>query len=367
MPTELKLRARSRDGYFQDHTFSLSVLPKRQDIPDVETHIRHRIVIEGIDVTSRYKKPNLTFKNALDLVRINKYTTSECTIPLRNDDGYFRNDIPDNFWQANALNPGGFLNRVEMFVEFLIGDAWKSFLFFQGQITALQTPLGATATLRCFSNTSRLTQFALERSGIGIEKIAELYTSDTESKTPVVEGTYIPERGLAPLTAHTTPEAYHHQDHLLLKEVVNNALGIKDNTGFLSASDLKTQGGLLEDPILLNFKTAYRYRSVRDAFEKLTKIGGNLTSFHPDFEDLPEVDPHISVRSNIQFNTELGRITRLPSDWIYDPFSKSLYVLLSNPERHIPDQLVEYRLESDTSHILHEFDPDIACYRIRKC
>ena len=366
MPTEVKLRARSRDGYFQDHTFHLSIFPKRQDIPAGSHHIRQRIEIEGIDITTRLKNPGVTFQNSLDVVRINKYVVADCNIPLDNNDGYFRNDVPDNFWQAHALNPSGFMNRVEIFVEFLIDGSWQSFLFFQGQITALQTPLRKTTTLRCFSNTARLTLFELERSGVGIEKIAELTTSDTESDTPVVEGTYTPEGSLAPLTAAVTPEAYHHQDTLTLKEVINSALGIKDNTGYLSASDLKTQGGSLENPILLNFKTPYRYRTVRDAFEKLTKIQSNLTSFHPDFEDLPLVDPHISVRGNIQFNTEAGRITRLPTDWIYDPFAKSLYVLLSNPERHIPDQLVEYRLENDTTHVLREFDPDLVVLPISR-
>lgn len=360
----LKFRARSRDNYFEDHAFDLSIFPRRLDIPVGENARRQRVEIEGIDITTRLLSPGVVFQNSLDLVQLNKYTVSDCNIPLRNTDGFFRNDVPDNFWQANDLNPGGFMNRVEVFVEFLIDGEWQSLLFFQGQITALQTPLRKISTLRCFSNTARLTQFELERSGVGIEKIAELTTSDAASKTPVVEGTYTVEGGLAPLTAATDPEAYHHQDAILLKEVVNSALGVKDNTGFLSASDLKTQGGVLEDPILLNFKTAYRYRGVRAAFEKLTKIENSVISFHPDFEDLPLVDPHISVRGNIQFNTEPGRITRLPTDWIYSPFSKSLFVLLSNAEHHIPDQLVEYRLESDTHHVLHEFDAGVTCYRL---
>ena len=181
-------------------------------------------------------------------------------------------------------------------------------------------------------NTTRLTQFALEGSGVGIEKIAMLSASDAAPKVPVVEGTYTPENGLAPLTAGTAPEAYHHQDVVTLKEVVNSALGIKDNTGYLTATDLRTQGGVLADPLLLNFRTVWRYRHVRSAFEALTKIEGSVVSFHPDFEDVPEVDPHISARGNIPFNTEAGRITRLPSDWIHDHFADGLLCLLSNPE-----------------------------------
>ena len=360
----LKVRARSRDGYFQDHTFALSVFPRRQDIPVESDRTRERVEIEGIDISRYVLEPGVSFQNSLDLVQLNKYRVADCNIQLSNEAGYFRNDVPNNFWEANALHPSGYLNKVEVFVEFLINGTWQSFLFFQGQITGLQNPLARASTLRCFSNTSRLTQFELERSGVGIEKIAELTTADAASLVPVVEGTYSPEAGLSPLTAGTETEAYHHQDALVLKEVVNNALGVKDNTGYLSASDLKTQGGVLEDPLLLNFKTGYRYRSVRDAFEKLTKIGGNLTSFYPDFEDLPLVEPHISVRGNIQFNTEYGRITRLPVDWIYDGAAKRLYVLLSNPSSHIADQLVMRQLDTESSHVLREFEPSLAVYRL---
>ena len=114
----------------------------------------------------------------------------------------------------------------------------------------------------------------------------------------------------------------------------------------------------------MRFKTVYRYKRVRHALEKLTKIASHLTTLHSDFENLEDVDVHISALGNIPFNTETGRITRLPTDWIYDSATDRLYVLLSNPEHHIPDQFVEYRLDTDSYHILHEFDMSIAVYRL---
>ena len=360
--TQLKLRARSIEGYFQDYTFDLFVIEKAQIYPR-DTPFRYRIEIEGIDITSRLLT-GLGIQNSLDLIRVNRYTVADCNIPLRNDDGYFRYDIEDNFWRENDLNPNGFLNNVKVYKEFLVSGVWESELFFEGQITKVDTPTKDEAILQCFSNTTRLTQIDLEGAGIGIEKIAVLESTEvSENLLPVVEGTYTPETGLAPLSAGDA-QAFHHTDCLNLKDVVNDALGIKDNSAFLSASDLKTQGGTLDAPVLLNFKTAYRYQKVRTAFEKLTKVSAYLTSLYPDFEDLPEVEPHISVCGNIQFNTEPGRITRLPVDWILDETARRLYVLLSNPAPHIRDQLVEYRIETDSYHVLREFDASEAVYRI---
>ena len=361
-PTRVELRAKSIEGYYEDYAFDIFVINRDEGYPP-STPFRYKVEIEGIDITDYLADDGVSFQNSLDLIRVNQFTVADCNIPLKNDDGYFRSDIEDNFWHANDLNPNGFLNNVKVFVEFLDTGTWMPVLFFEGQITGIDTPLQEVATLQCFSNTTRLTQIELDGAGIGIQKIAQLESPDPDSTVPVVEGTYQAESGLVPLTAGEAL-AYHHTDCLTLKEVVNDALGTKDNTAFLSPSDLKTQGGRLENPVLLNFKTSWRYQKVREAFEKLTKIDAYLTSLYPDFEDVPEVDAHISVRGNIQFNTEHGRITRLPVDWVYDDTSERLYVLLSNPAAHIADQLVEYRVNTDSYSVLREFDATLACYRL---
>ena len=364
MPThQLKLRARSVEGYYQDFSFDLNTITPISD-RNVDTPFLFRVDVQGINITHRLLAPGVVIQNALDLIHINKYTVSDCNIPLKNDDGYFRSDLANNFWSLHNLNPSGFMNTVQVYVEFLEGNAWIPELFFEGRITALDTPLSSQATLRCFSNTTRLTQIDLEGAGVGIEKIVQLDAPASDDNMPVVEGTYTPESGLTPLSVSRDAEAHHHRDALGIKQVINDALGLKDNTGVLTASDFKTQGGRLGDPLLLRYKTAFRYKRVRHALEKLTKIASHLTTLHSDFENIQEVDAHISVLGNIAFNTEAGRITRLPVDWIYNTATDRLYALLSNPEHHIPDQFVEYRLDTDSSHILHEFDPAIAVYRL---
>lgn len=362
MPT-LKLRAKSRDGYIEDIAFDLSIIARDTGI-ESNTPFRHRVEIEGINISSRLIDPGVSLQNSLDTIRLNRYAVSNTSIPLRNDDGYFRTDIEDNFWDTHNLNPGGFLNNVKVYVEFLESGAWNPVLFFQGQIARIEKPLSGIATLVCFSNTTRLTQIQLEGAGVGVEKIVELSPQGEDAQEPVVEGSYTPEQGLAPLKVSENPEAYHHQDCLTLKDVINDALGTKDNTGVLNPTDFKTQGGYLGDPLLLKTKTAYRYKTIRSAFERLSKLPSHLTTVFTDFEDLPSVEPHISARENIQFNTEPGRITRLPTDWVYDPATRNLYVLLTNPSEYIGDQLVAHNLETDSYHILQEFDASLACYRL---
>ena len=114
----LKLRAKSRDGYFEDIEFDLSVIPLDPNIP-ASTAFRHRIEIEGIDISNRITEPGVVINKSLDLIHINKQKVAKCNIPLKNTDGYFRNDISDNFWRENNLNPGGFLNAIKVYVEFL--------------------------------------------------------------------------------------------------------------------------------------------------------------------------------------------------------------------------------------------------------
>ena len=364
MPTLLKLRAHSRDGSYQDHTFTVSILPHRVDVPTGDHAIRQRVKIEGIDVSSRVPAPGVSLQNALDTVRLNRYTASEIEIPLKNNDGYFRNKVPGNFWALNNLNPGGFQNGVEVFLELRIDGEWESFSVFQGQISGLQMPLADASILRCFSNTTKLSKTELTESGIGINKIIELELLNSESNQLVIEGTYSPETAMVPLTVSEAPEAYHHQDALTLKDVSNSLLGTKDGTARLSVSDLRTQGGALDNPLLLNYKTAYRYKNTKHAFDDLTKNSSILTTLFADFQDVPETYPHITAIGNLQFNTERGRITRLPTSWLHDPIANRLYALLSNPSDTLGDQLVSYDIDTDSHQVLYTFDAALTCYAI---
>ena len=66
------------------------------------------------------------------------------------------------------------------------------------------------------------------------------------------------------------------------------------------------------------------------------------------------------------FSVEPTRTTQLPVDWVYNSTNARILILLSNPEGHIADQLVQYDVKGDSYRVLHEFDKGIAVHRIER-
>ena len=71
------------------------------------------------------------------------------------------------------------------------------------------------------------------------------------------------------------------------------------------------------------------------------------------------------------FSVEPTRTTRLPVDWVVGVESglqtpPTILILLSNPESHISDQLVQYDIDGDSYRVLHTFDKGIAVHRIER-
>ena len=71
-------------------------------------------------------------------------------------------------------------------------------------------------------------------------------------------------------------------------------------------------------------------------------------------------------RGSIAFSVENTRTTRLPVDWAHDSTNDRILELLSNPEGHIADLLVQYNLEDDSYRVLHTFDKGISVHRIER-
>ena len=351
---EVQFTATSSDNQTADKTFDIRLLPSADDI-NAERGFKFHVEIEGNDISNRLAAPGVSFTQSLDILQVNRYVVGDCTVPLRNNDGHFRSDVANNFWDANDLNPNGFLNRVNISVEFKQADnTYDRVLFFEGQIVGLEMPIRAVATLRCLSSASRLTKTNIEGLGIGIPKIAVL-TNDDERKEPIVEGAYSPESSLAPLDIDDDVEVYHNETALTAKDVANSALGVKDNTGVLSESSFNVQGGILDTPLLLRYKSVYRFIPMAQAFEKLSKSEAAFSSVLSAFDDISDVDAHVSVRASLGYNTEEGRIVRLPSDWMYNATTSRLYFLMSSEASYIKDRLIEYSLDTHTYKILHEF------------
>ena len=135
--------------------------------------------------------------------------------------------------------------------------------------------------------------------------------------------------------------------------------------------ELKTAGGFLDANPLLRFKTDHRSEDVRFLINQLAT---NKEVYNTEI-DIPGVTvdkPFLLNRGSVAFSVEPTRTTRLPVDWVYDgqgnpgTLPNRVLILLSNPERHISDLLVQYDINGDSYRVLHTFDKGIAVHRIER-
>ena len=95
--------------------------------------------------------------------------------------------------------------------------------------------------------------------------------------------------------------------------------------------------------------------------------------------DIPGVTvdkPFLLNRGSVAFSVgSPTRTTRLPVDWVYDgqgnpgTLPNRVLILLSNPERHVADLLVQYDGQGTgtlPNRVLHTFDKGIAVHRIER-
>ena len=138
---------------------------------------------------------------------------------------------------------------------------------------------------------------------------------------------------------------------------------VESNTGYLTTQDFRTAGGFLASLPVLRFKTEHRAEDVRFLFKQLG-INKDIYQTQIDIPAIQRDTPFILNRGSVPFSIEDTRITRLPTDWVHDSTNDRVLNLLSNPESHIADLIVQYSLDSDSYRILHTFDTDIKVHRI---
>ena len=364
----IKLRARTRQGTFADITFTLNIFSSdsiKAFTPN--TSFRYRAMIEGVQLQANHVLATSNITSSLDWVTPNVFKRGEAEIQLRSNQGYYNSEIDGNFWSENNLNRNGYLNRVCLLLEALENGSWVSQgVIFEGIILDWQESIkNIQVTLGCVDNTYLLRQTSLIGKGLGKPMLAQLYPPIDPVST-VAEGIYSPETGGTPLNVDRDAKVYAHTNPLALKETINPPEGVVvDNTAYLAETQLKTQGGLLEDmpAVLLDFKTAYRRRKAHAIVDALAKVG-EVYSVETDFEETYAKAAHISSNGNIAFNVADGRVVRYPVDWVHDSTDDRLYILLSNPHNSIADQLVEYDVVKDKERVLQEFDTSAAVLSI---
>ena len=327
---------------------------------------RYRVEIAGIDVT-----PDLvgtpSVSETLDPIIINEYRVNEASIVLRNEGGKYNSDLAGNFWETNGLNAGGFQNAVKIYTEHFENGSWVENLLFTGLINESFEPIGdATFKLNCTDISSRLRKALAQDFGT-LEKWDALRKQSDEDS---FEGTYIPERSLLPMQVGTGIARSDRTELDISRLELPSEGPAEVNTAYMTPMALKTAGGFLDANPLLRFKTEHRSEDVRFLINQLAT---NKEVYNTEI-DIPGVTvdkPFLLNRGSVAFSVEPTRTTRLPVDWVVGVESglqtpPTILILLSNPERHISDLLVQYDINGDSYRVLHTFDKGIAVHRIER-
>ena len=318
----------------------------------------YRIEIAGIDVTSdSVELPSVS--ETLDPVVINEYRVNEASITLRNNGGKYNSDLAGNFWETNGLNPGGFQNAVKIYLKHT--DGTES-LHFSGIINESFVPIkDATLKLNCSDISSRLRKALVQAFGT-LEKWDALRKQSNEDS---YAGVYVPEGSLVPMQTGTGKARSDRTDLEISRLALPSEGPIAENTGYMTPNEFRTAGGFLAENPLLGFMAEHRSEDVRFLMNQLA-INKEVYNTEIDIPGAEVEDPFLLNRGSIAFSVEPTRTTRVPVDWVHDSTNGRLLILLSNPEGHIADLLVQYTLSSDSYRVLHTFEKGIAVHRIER-
>ena len=352
----------TKGGLTTDKAIQIDVIqpPDPDNFSDI---FRFKVEIAGVDVTADLlPEPPLRVSKSLDAIELTRYRAGSVSVVLRNPEGKYNPDLVGNFWAANNLNPGGYQEEIKIYRESFVNGMWLSTLLFVGIIENQDerfSTVQATITARDIS-------VELERSFISdfgtLSKWARLRQLSDEAS---YEGVYLPEGSLSPIQPKSG-KAWSDKTALTLRQLQNPSKGPPlVNTGYLTTADFRTSGGFLENPPLLNFKAAPRSEDVRFLINQLA-LNGAIYNTNIQLIDVELDNPTVFNRGSVLFSVEDTRITRLLTDWVYDSTNDRLLMLLSNPEGHIADLLVQYNVESDNFRTLYTFDKNIKAHRIER-
>ena len=358
-------RKGSRSSHIEINIDVVQGVGNRSSLLQKNGVFRYRVEIAGIDVT-----PDLvgtpSVSETLDPIIINEYRVNEASIVLRNEGGKYNSDLAGNFWETHGLNAGGFQDAVKIYTEHFDGRgnlAPTENLLFTGLINESFEPIGeATFKLNCTDISSRLRKALAQDFGT-LEKWDALRKQSDEDS---FEGTYIPERSLLPMQVGTGEARSDRTDLDISRLELPSEGPAAENTAYMTPMELKTAGGFLDANPLLRFKTEHRSEDVRFLVSQLA-INKEIYNTEIDIPGVTVDEPFLLNRGSVAFSVgSPTRTTRLPADWVYDSTNDRILILLSNPESHISDQLVQYDIDGDSYRVLHTFDKDLAVHRIER-
>ena len=355
-------RKGSRSSHIEINIDVVQGVGNRSSLLQKNGVFRYRVEIAGIDVT-----PDLvgtpSVSETLDPIIINEYRVNEASIVLRNEGGKYNSDLAGNFWETHGLNAGGFQNAVKIYTEHFDGNGnWIENLLFTGLINESFEPIGdATFKLSCVDISSRLRKALAQNFGT-LEKWDALRKQSDEDS---FEGVYVPDPGLGPMQVGTGKARSDRTDLTISRLELPSEGPAEENTAYMTPTELRTAGGFLDENPLLRFMGEHRSEDVRFLIHQLAT---NKEIYNTEI-DIPGVeveDPFLLNRGSVAFSVEQTRTTRLPVDWVHDSTNNRVLILLSNPEHHVADLLVQYDVQADSYRVLHTFDKGTAVHRIER-
>ena len=359
-------RKGSRSSHIEINIDVVQGVGNRSSLLQKNGVFRYRVEIAGIDVT-----PDLvgtpSVSETLDPIIINEYRVNEASIVLRNEGGKYNSDLAGNFWETHGLNAGGFQNAVKIYTEHFENGSWVENLLFTGLINESFEPIGdATFKLNCTDISSRLRKALAQDFGT-LEKWDALRKQSDEDS---FEGTYIPERSLLPMQVGTGIARSDRTELDISRLELPSEGPAAENTAYMTPTEFRTAGGFLTENPLLRFKGEHRSEDVRFLVSQLA-INKEIYNTEIDIPGVTVDTPFLLNRGSVAFSVEPTRTTRLPVDWVVGVESglqtpPTILILLSNPESHISDQLVQYDIDGDSYRVLHTFDKSTAVHRIER-
>ena len=180
------------------------------------------------------------------------------------------------------------------------------------------------------------------------------------------EGIHVPDRSLVPMQPETVAAWADRQELTLSRLQLQSEGPVSRNSAYASAADLRTGGGYLDSNPIARFKTQHRSEDVRFLISQLA-LNKGVYNIELDIPGVSVADPFLLNRGSVALSVENTRTTRLPVDWVYDSHQMSrILILLSNPEGHLSDLLVQYDLNTDSFRTLYTFDKDLVVHRIER-
>ena len=346
-----------------NHTFIANVV-QAGDPANYSNEFRYRVQIANIDVTSDLKvSPSVS--ESLDAVILNESVLDEVSFTLRNDvqNGFrFSDTTPNNFWIENSLTEGGYRVGVKIFVESLVSGSIVQSLLFSGVIF---DSVVSTENADIVFTIVDLSYTFDRRSVEGLGQLTKWDALRQQTDEASFEGAYTPEGAVTPMQVRTG-RAWSDRSAITISDLGLPREGPAfANTGYLTPTNFNVSGGFFATPPLLEVKPERRSEDVPYLIQQLG-INGAIFNSHVMLSEREADMPFILNRGSVPFSVENTRSTRLLVGWVHDPTNDCVLMLLSNPEAHIADILVQYDVADDFHRITQTFDKGIKTHRITR-